>query len=59
MNTEMTAGQLVTIVGTVGSGKTCLLNLILGELKLFSGKLIMTGSLSYASQEPWLFAGKP
>ncbi|KAH1013297.1 hypothetical protein HUJ04_002305 [Dendroctonus ponderosae] len=57
INTQMSSGQLVAIVGVVGSGKTCLLNLILGELKLFSGKLHVSGVVSYASQEPWLFAG--
>ncbi|ERL93480.1 hypothetical protein D910_10770 [Dendroctonus ponderosae] len=58
INTQMSSGQLVAIVGVVGSGKTCLLNLILGELKLFSGKLHVSGVVSYASQEPWLFADK-
>lgn len=57
INTQMSSGQLIAIVGAVGSGKTCLLNLILGELKLFSGKLQVSGVVSYASQEPWLFAG--
>ncbi|XP_066157428.1 ATP-binding cassette sub-family C member 4-like isoform X2 [Euwallacea fornicatus] len=57
INTRMTKGQLIAIVGTVGSGKTCLLNLILGELEPFTGKLVISGVVSYASQEPWLFAG--
>ncbi|KAL1490440.1 hypothetical protein ABEB36_013133 [Hypothenemus hampei] len=57
INTEITEGQLIAIVGTVGAGKSCLLNLILGELKLFSGKIKVNGTVSYASQEPWLFAG--
>ncbi|XP_066260610.1 ATP-binding cassette sub-family C member 4-like [Euwallacea similis] len=57
INTQMDTGQLIAIVGTVGSGKTCLLNLILGELEFFSGKLVVSGIISYASQEPWLFAG--
>ncbi|XP_050309947.1 probable multidrug resistance-associated protein lethal(2)03659 isoform X2 [Anthonomus grandis grandis] len=57
INTQLKSGQLVAIVGAVGAGKSCLLNLILGELKLFSGKLWINGEISYASQEPWLFAG--
>ncbi|CAG9767622.1 unnamed protein product [Ceutorhynchus assimilis] len=57
INLGMKAGELVAIVGAVGAGKSCLLNLILGELKLFSGKIAVHGVVSYASQEPWLFAG--
>ncbi|XP_050309948.1 ATP-binding cassette sub-family C member 4-like [Anthonomus grandis grandis] len=57
INTEIKSGQLIAIVGPVGAGKSCLLKLILGELRLFSGKILVRGTTSYASQEPWLFAG--
>ncbi|CAH1995818.1 unnamed protein product [Acanthoscelides obtectus] len=57
INLEVWPGKLTIVIGPVGSGKTCLLNLIMGELELFSGKLITTGTISYASQEAWLFAG--
>ncbi|KAJ8960745.1 hypothetical protein NQ318_020038 [Aromia moschata] len=57
VNLEVEPGQLTAVVGPVGAGKTCLLNLILGELPLFSGRLEARGVLSFASQEPWLFAG--
>lgn len=50
-------GQLTALVGQVGSGKTCMLQLILGELPPFLGVAEMYGTVSYASQEPWLFAG--
>uniref|UniRef100_A0A182V4H9 ABC transmembrane type-1 domain-containing protein n=1 Tax=Anopheles merus TaxID=30066 RepID=A0A182V4H9_ANOME len=45
------------IVGSVGSGKSTMLQLILGELELDEGRLEINGNLSYASQEPWLFEG--
>jgi ABC-type multidrug transport system, ATPase and permease components len=34
-----------------------LLHAILKELPLISGSIIIEGTVSYASQEPWLFTG--
>lgn len=56
LNLELKPG-LCAIVGQVGSGKSTLLNIILGELELDSGTVTVNGSISYASQEPWLFGG--
>lgn len=50
-------GRLVAAIGPVGSGKSSLLQVILRELPLQSGTLDVKGEISYASQEPWLFAG--
>lgn len=49
--------EFVMIVGRVGSGKSSLLMSILNELPIQAGSIQINGSLSYASQEPWLFAG--
>lgn len=49
--------QLVAIVGPVGSGKTSLLHAIMKELPVSKGTKDVVGRISYASQEPWLFAG--
>ncbi|RZC43262.1 ABC tran domain containing protein [Asbolus verrucosus] len=46
---------LILITGYVNSGKTSLLKLILQEYEPESGNLQIQGSVSYASQEPWLF----
>lgn len=46
------------IVGAVGSGKSTLLHMILRELPCSSGHVEVTGTVSYASQDPWLFVGK-
>ncbi|XP_059486251.1 probable multidrug resistance-associated protein lethal(2)03659 [Neocloeon triangulifer] len=54
---SLTRGKLVAVIGPVGSGKTSLIHALLGELSLKSGSLKMNGSVSYAAQEPWLFAG--
>lgn len=57
INLTVTPGRLVAVIGPVGSGKTSLLHAILKELPLSSGSLSVKGNVSYASQEPWLFAG--
>ena len=54
---DLEMGELVAVIGQVGSGKSSLLNIILGELNPCLGTVEVTGVISYASQEPWLFAG--
>lgn len=50
-------GTLVAIIGPVGSGKSSFIQTILGELPIESGTIKVNGTVSYASQEPWLFTG--
>ncbi|XP_076291879.1 putative multidrug resistance-associated protein lethal(2)03659 isoform X2 [Lasioglossum baleicum] len=57
ININLSRGELLAVVGQVGSGKSSLLNVILKELPVNSGTAQINGKIAYASQEPWLFAG--
>ncbi|KAL0281168.1 UNVERIFIED_CONTAM: hypothetical protein PYX00_002233 [Menopon gallinae] len=57
INLNISSGKLFAIIGPVGSGKSSTLQAILRELPVRTGNLTVTGKISYASQEPWLFVG--
>jgi len=50
-------GALVCVVGETGSGKSSLLNALLGEMELVRGTANVKGRLAYVSQQPWIFKG--
>ncbi|XP_067134909.1 ATP-binding cassette sub-family C member 4-like [Centruroides vittatus] len=52
---NMKPGELLTVIGPVGSGKTSLLMSVLGEIPITSGEVSVKGKISYASQEAWVF----
>jgi ABC-type multidrug transport system fused ATPase/permease subunit len=54
LNISVSKGSLVAIVGPVGSGKSSLLNAIVGEMKYISGKVVLGGSLGYSPQQSWI-----
>ncbi|XP_053698234.1 probable multidrug resistance-associated protein lethal(2)03659 [Sabethes cyaneus] len=55
VSTSVERGKLCVVIGPVGSGKSSLLQVILGELQVDEGSVQVNGTLSYAAQEPWLF----
>ncbi|XP_031344031.1 multidrug resistance-associated protein 4-like isoform X2 [Photinus pyralis] len=57
VNIKIKPRATVAIIGPVGSGKSSTLQLLLQELPLAEGRLQIHGSLSYASQDPWVFNG--
>lgn len=56
INLRVQPETLVAIIGPVGAGKSSLVQAILGELQIESGDMKINGTISYASQEPWLFS---
>ena len=56
-------GDLVSIIGETGSGKTCLINSILKNLELLNENnpekkyYIFSNKISYACQDPWIMNG--
>ncbi|CAK1548635.1 unnamed protein product [Leptosia nina] len=57
INLMVYSGSLTIIIGAVGSGKSTLLHMMLNELPCSSGSVTINGTVSYASQNPWLFVG--
>ncbi|CAI6345193.1 unnamed protein product [Macrosiphum euphorbiae] len=54
INLRVSSGQLVAVVGTVGSGKSSLVSAFLGELEKVSGRVNTKGSISYVPQQAWI-----
>ena len=54
LNVTVGRGELVAIVGPVGSGKSALCNTLLGETQLMAGTVDVTGSVAYAAQTAWI-----
>jgi ABC-type multidrug transport system ATPase subunit len=54
INFQCKEGELIAVVGFVGSGKSTLINTLLGEVRVLSGKNAVRGNLSYFSQSPFI-----
>ncbi|CAA7266944.1 unnamed protein product [Cyclocybe aegerita] len=54
INMSIPRGQLVAVVGSVGSGKTSLLQGLIGEMRKTSGEIVFGGSVGYCPQSAWI-----
>ncbi|KAG0379808.1 hypothetical protein BGX24_011581 [Mortierella sp. AD032] len=54
INLHVPRGALVAIVGPVGSGKSSLLQAMVGTMMKSQGEVIRGATISYASQTPWI-----
>lgn len=57
INLNVTAGQLCIVTGAVGTGKSTLMDALLGELHCVAGSCSVEGPVSYAPQDAWILAG--
>jgi ATP-binding cassette, subfamily C (CFTR/MRP), member 1 len=55
---HMRRGELVAVVGRFGSGKTSLLQAILGEMRNGGDSSVaIHGRIAYVAQKPWILSG--
>ncbi len=51
---QVKRGSLAAIVGRVGSGKSSLLQGLIGEMRMVSGKVTFGGDVAYCPQVAWI-----
>ncbi|KAF9448313.1 ABC protein [Macrolepiota fuliginosa MF-IS2] len=51
---QVKRGSLTAVVGRVGSGKSSLLQGLIGEVRMLSGKVTFGGELAYCPQVAWI-----
>lgn len=54
VNLSIPRGKLVAIVGAVGSGKSSLLQGLIGEMRKTEGEIVFGGSVAYCPQAAWI-----
>ncbi|OCH93693.1 metal resistance protein YCF1 [Obba rivulosa] len=56
INLTVRKGELVGVLGRVGAGKSSLLSAIIGEMRRMDGVVKVSGTISYAPQNPWIMS---
>ncbi|XP_076819725.1 multidrug resistance-associated protein 1-like isoform X2 [Clavelina lepadiformis] len=54
INLSVPKGSLIAVVGQVGSGKSSLINSLLGNMEKLNGKVSVKGSVAYVGQQAWI-----
>ncbi|TFK49961.1 multidrug resistance-associated ABC transporter [Heliocybe sulcata] len=54
LHLKIPRGSFVAVVGQIGSGKSSLLQAMLGEMRKTRGSVTFGGSVAYAPQTPWI-----
>ncbi|KRF85622.1 multidrug resistance-associated protein 1 isoform X11 [Drosophila virilis] len=54
INMQVPKNNLVAIVGTVGSGKSSVIQALLGEMEKISGTVNTVGKMAYVPQQAWI-----
>lgn len=58
VSVDFRKGELTCIIGTVGCGKSALIQAVVGELPVLSGTVQRSyNTLAYVSQDPWIMDG--
>ncbi|CUM68582.1 uncharacterized protein PRCAT00006309001 [Priceomyces carsonii] len=57
INLQVKKGELDCIVGKVGSGKSSMLQAMLGNLYKLEGQVKLKGKVAYVPQSPWIMNG--
>ncbi|OMJ92976.1 hypothetical protein SteCoe_4199 [Stentor coeruleus] len=53
---KVSKGELVIVIGQVGSGKSSLFLALLSELVQLSGHIKISGSIAFSSEDPWILS---
>ncbi|KAF8844780.1 P-loop containing nucleoside triphosphate hydrolase protein [Paxillus ammoniavirescens] len=56
INLTVRKGELFGVLGRVGAGKSSLLSAIIGDMKKTEGEVVLSGSVAYAAQNPWILS---
>lgn len=54
INLKVHKGSLVALVGTVGSGKSSVLSVLLGEMSKVAGQVNISGTIAFVPQTAWV-----
>ena len=57
INFSCKSGELIIVIGSVGSGKTALFMSLLKEICTLEGSIAKNGKFALAGEEPWIISG--